>query len=139
MVLIGSRVKHVWSGCGESCGFFAARRGGPRGRPGSGRGRPQEPPLRGFGKIKRGRKNPTQHRYHITNPFSSQRPNGPPGAKSVFSTKANVCIWETFRLEKLEIPCYLIVTKRNRKNTESSGGLPKANGKYGNQSDFKSK
>jgi hypothetical protein len=89
--------------------------------------------------IKRGRKNPTQHRYHITNPFSSQRLNGPLGAKSVFSTKANVCIWETFRLEKLEIPCYLIVTKRNRKNTESSGGLPKANGKYGNQSDFKSK
>ena len=101
--------------------------------------RPQEPPLRGFWEIKRGRKNPTQHRYHITNPFSSQRPNGPPGAKSVFSTKANVCIWETFRLEKFGFSCYLIVTKRNRKNTESSGGLPKANGKYGNQSDFKSK
>ena len=88
---------------------------------------------------KRGRKNPTQHSYHITAQVSSQRPNGPPGRKSVFSTKANVCIWETFRLEKLKNPCYLIVTKRNRKNTESSGGLPKANGKYGNQSDFKSK
>ena len=89
--------------------------------------------------IKRGRKNPTQHRYHITAQVSSQRPNGPPGRKSVPCTKTNVCIWETFRLEKLKIPCYLIVTKRNRKNTESSGGLPKANGKYGNQSDFKSK
>ena len=101
--------------------------------------RPQEPPLRGFGKIKRGRKNPTQHHYHITARVSSQRPNGPGNGKSVFSTKAIVCIWETFRLEKFGFSCYLIVTKRNRKNTESSGGLPKANGKYGNQSDFKSK
>ena len=101
--------------------------------------RSQEPPLRGFGKIKRGRKNPTQHRYHIINRFSSQRPNALPGRKSVFSTKAIVCIWETFRLEKLENPCYLIGTKRRYKNSKSSGGLPKANGKYGNQSDFKSK
>ena len=101
--------------------------------------RPQEPPLRVFGEIKRGRKNPTQHRYHITTQVSSQRPNGPPEAKSVPCTKTNACIWETFRLEKFGFPCYLIVTKRNRKNTESSGGLPKANGKYGNQSDFKSK
>ena len=91
------------------------------------------------GNKKQGRKNPTQHSYHITARVSSQRPNGPPGRNSVFFTKANVCIWETFRLEKFGFSCYLIVTKRNRKNTESSGGLPKANGKYGNQSDFKSK
>ena len=97
------------------------------------------PPTRRRGQQKRGRKNPTQHSYHITALVSSQRPNGPPGRKSVFSTKAIVCIWETFRLEKFGFSCYLIVTKRNRKNTESSGGLPKANGKYGNQSDFKSK
>ena len=67
------------------------------------------------GNKKQGRKNPTQHRHHITAQVSSQRPNGPGNGKSVFSTKAIVCIWETFRLEKLKNPCYLIVTKRNRK------------------------
>ena len=43
--------------------------------------------------------------------------------------------WRPFR----SWPCYLIVTKRRYQNSKSSGGLPKANGKYGNQSDFKSK
>ena len=147
MVLVGSRVKYVWSDCGGSPAFFvwqcpgpnccsvAARRGDPCGRPGFGR-------LRWGGRCqnkKQGRKNPTQHGYHITAQSVRQRKNGPPLGKSVFSTKANVRIWETFRLEKFGIPCYLIVTKRNRKNTDSSGGLPKVNGKYGNQSDFTSK
>ena len=58
----------------------------------------------GSGERKRGRKNPTQHSYHITNRFSSQRPIGPPETKSVPCTKTNVCIWETFRLEKLKNP-----------------------------------
>ena len=97
------------------------------------------PPTRRRGQQKRGRKNPTQHSYHITAQVSSQRPNGPPGRKSVFSTKANVCIWETFRLEKLEKACYYIATKRRYKNSKSSGGLPKAKVNNGNQSDFKSK
>ena len=88
---------------------------------------------------KQGRKNPTQHRYHITLPVSSQRLFVLPGRKSVPCTKTANCIWGTFHLEKLEFPCYLIGTKRRYKNSKSSGGLPKANGKYGNQSDFKSK
>ncbi len=58
----------------------------------------------GSGEQKRGRKNPTQHSYHITIPLSSQRENDRPGAKSVLCTKTDVCIWETFRLEKFENP-----------------------------------
>mgnify|MGYP007002106630 CR=1 FL=1 len=46
----------------------------------------------------------------------------------MFRTKSDVCIWETFRLEKLKNSCYLIVTKRRYLNSKSSGGLPKANG-----------
>ena len=91
------------------------------------------------GQQKRGRKNPTQHRYHITISFSSQRENDLTGAKSVPCTKTDVCIWETFRLEKLENSCYLIVTKRRYLNSRTSGGLPKAKVNKGNQSDFKSK
>jgi len=90
-------------------------------------------------KEKTGRKNPPQHIYHIIPHLSSQRQNGPGASKSVFRTKPDVCIWGTFHLEKLKNPCYLIVTKRRYLNSNSSGGLPKANGKYGNQSDFKSK
>ena len=118
MVLVGRRVKHVWPGLGAGPAFFM--------------------PCRAWNK-KQGRKNPTQHSYHITARSVRQRQNGWPLGKSVFSTKANVRIWGTFRLEKFGIPCYLIVTKRNRKNINSSGGLPKVIGKYGNQSDFKSK
>ena len=147
MLLVGSRVKHMWSGRGGGPAFFyrelrqsncrsvAARRGDPCGRPGFGR-------LRWGGRCrnkKQGRKNPTQHSYHITARSLRQWQNRPPSGKSVFSTKANVRIWGTFRLEKFGFPCYLIVTKRNRKNTDSSGGLPKVNRKYGNQSDFTSK
>ena len=88
---------------------------------------------------KRGRKNPTQHRYHTTFENASQCRNVRRWRKSVPCTKTIACIWETFHLEKLKNPCYLIVTKRRYKNSKSSGGLPKANGKYGNQSDFKSK
>jgi hypothetical protein len=64
---------------------------------------------------------------------------GAEGAKSVFRTKANVCIWGTFRLEKLEFACYSIGTKRRYNISKSSGGLPKATVSNGNQSDFKSK
>ena len=88
---------------------------------------------------KQGRKNPTQHRYHITVSFSSQRQNDRPWIKSVLCTKTDVCIWETFRLEKLKKPCYSIGTKRRYLNSKSSGGLPKATGNNGNQSDFTSK
>lgn len=91
------------------------------------------------GETKEGRKNPPQHIYHIITRLSSQRQNGPGTSKSVFRTKSDVCIWETFRLEKLKKSCYLIVTKRRYLNSKSSGGLPKANGKNGNQTDFKSK
>lgn len=91
------------------------------------------------GQQKRGRKNPTQHRYHITFLGASQRENGSGCAKSVPCTKTVVCIWETFRLEKLENSCYLIVTKRRYLNSRTSGGLPKAKVNKGNQSDFKSK
>ena len=79
-----------------------------------------------FREQKRGRKNPTQHRYHTTLFLSSQRGNGFPKAKSVPCTKTNVFIWGTFRLEKFENPWYLIGTKRRYKNSKSSGGLPKA-------------
>ena len=48
--------------------------------------------------------NPTQHSYHITARISSQWQNAPARSKSVACTKTDVCIWETFRLEKLEIP-----------------------------------
>ena len=91
------------------------------------------------GDEKEGRKNPPQHIYHITPPSASQRRIGPGSAKSVLCTKADVCIWETFHLEKLEFPWYSIGTKRRYLNSKSSGGLPKANGNNGNQSDFKSK
>ena len=94
---------------------------------------------RGIRATKRGRKNPTQHSYHITLSFSSQRENAPRSAKSVPCTKTVVCIWETFRLEKLEKPCYSIGTKRRYQNGRTSGGLPKAKVNQGNQSDFKSK
>lgn len=94
---------------------------------------------RRMAQIKRGRKNPTQHKYHITFPGASQRENGSGCAKSVPCTKTVVCIWETFRLEKLENSCYLIVTKRRYLNSRTSGGLPKAKVNKGNQSDFKSK
>ena len=100
---------------------------------------PEGDPGRGSGEEKRGRKNPTQHRYHITLCDASQRQIRPGAAKSVLCTKADVRIWETFRLEKLKNPWYLIVTKRRYQNSNSSGGLPKAKAKKGNQSDFKSK
>ena len=90
-------------------------------------------------KQKTGRKNPTQHRYHITASGSSQRENEDRATKSVPCTKTGVCIWGTFRLEKLENSCYLIVTKRRYLNSRTSGGLPKAKVNQGNQSDFKSK
>ena len=93
----------------------------------------------GSGKQKTGRKNPTQHSYHITISFASQRENGRPWAKSVLCTKTDVCIWGTFRLEKFGNPWYLIGTKRRYRNGKTSGGLPKAKVNQGNQSDFKSK
>ena len=92
----------------------------------------------GPGKEK-GPEKPTQHDHHTTSNFSSQRQNAAPGAKSVFRTKTDVCIWGTFRLEKLKNPCYLIGTKRRYQNSKSSGGLPKENVYQGNQSDFTSK
>ena len=67
-------------------------------------------------KEKTGRKNPPQHVYHIIPVLSSQRQNDPAASKSVFRTKPDVCIWETFHLEKLKNPCYLIVTKRRYQN-----------------------
>ena len=94
---------------------------------------------RGIRATKEGRKNPTQHKYHITFPGASQWENRLGCAKSVPCTKTDVCIWETFRLEKFGNPCYLIVTKRRYLNSRTSGGLPKAKVNKGNQSDFKSK
>ena len=102
-------------------------------------GRPRAVPSGAAGQIKTGRKNPTQHSYHIIIPFSSQWENASRSAKSVPCTKTDVCIWETFRLEKFGNSCYLIVTKRRCLNSKSSGGLPKAKVIKGNQSDFKSK
>ena len=58
----------------------------------------------GSGEQKRGRKNPTQHSYHITVSFSSQRENDRSWTKSVLCTKTDVCIWGTFRLEKFKNP-----------------------------------
>ena len=94
MLLVGSRVKHVWSSRGGSLAFLCRVGPGTKNRAG---------------------KNPTQHGYHITARSLRQWQNRPPSGKSVFSTKANVRIWGTFRLEKFGFPCYLIVTKRNRK------------------------
>ena len=91
------------------------------------------------GAKKEGRKNPPQHVYHITPPSASQRRNGSRSAKSVACTKTDVCIWETFHLEKFGFPWYSIGTKRRYLNSNPSGGLPKATGNNGNQSDFTSK
>ena len=53
---------------------------------------------------KEGRKNPPQHIYHITPPSASQRRSGREASKSVACTKTDVCIWETFHLEKFGFP-----------------------------------
>ena len=87
----------------------------------------------------KGSENPTQHSYHIIFQTASQRRIVLPPWKSVPCTKTPHFIYGTFRLEKWKIPCYLIVTKRRYPNSKSSGGLPKAIGSHGNQSDFKSK
>ena len=93
-----------------------------------------------LGRAKRKRaEKPTQHNHQTTKTPSKSTAKWGSSGKLVFRTKTVVCIWRTFRLEKLKKPCYLIVNKRSYKNSKSSGGLPKDTVNHGNHSDFNSK